>query len=264
MEKRTSRVKNDIQDRNSDAWKKLCDYIDQIAETGNDEFAPREILGDLHFSKIYTLPESIAKLKKVKKVWLYGSKLKQIPPEIGQMGSLEYFDPYTSYDLHWFPYEITNCKNIKDSRISTRALYGNYIYRMDFPRLGHNPIRYRGDKVHCSICSKGMTYEETNQLWITLIIGTDAVPLLANLCSQKCKNILPKPPDNFVKYPHKGGSKLVQPPNEIEMSKLRVAKREKDKSAIEQQTSILKDLKNKTGETRFATFKLIRKIWERD
>jgi tetratricopeptide (TPR) repeat protein len=72
MEKRTSRVKNDVQDRNSDAWKKLCDYIDQIAETGNDEFAPREILGELHFSKIYTLPESIAKLKKVKKVWLYG------------------------------------------------------------------------------------------------------------------------------------------------------------------------------------------------
>jgi hypothetical protein len=103
-----SRIENDVQDRNSVAWKKLCDYVDQIAENGNEEFSPRELLGDELFFEIHTLPESIANLKKVKKLLLYGSKLKRIPPEIGQMESLEYFDPYTSYDLHWFPYEITN------------------------------------------------------------------------------------------------------------------------------------------------------------
>lgn len=119
MNKRISKIDNDIQDRNFVAWKKLCDYIDQVAESGNDEFSPRELLGEELFSEIHTLPESIAKLKKVKKLWLYGSKLKRIPPEIGQMDSLEYFDPYTSYDLHWLPYEITNCKKLKDSRIST-------------------------------------------------------------------------------------------------------------------------------------------------
>ena len=180
MNKRNSKIENDVQDRSSDAWKKLCDYIDQIVENGNDEFSPRESLREELFNEIYTLPKSIANLKKVKKLWLYGSKLKRIPPEIGQMESLEYFDPYTSYNLHWFPYEITNCKNLKDSRISTRALYGNYKNRMGFPRLDHNPVRYHGDKVLCSICKKEMTYNETNQLWITLKIGTDMVPLLVN------------------------------------------------------------------------------------
>lgn len=38
---------------------------------------------------------------------LYGSNLVRIPPEIGAMTSLEEFTPYTSYRLHWVPYEIT-------------------------------------------------------------------------------------------------------------------------------------------------------------
>lgn len=76
-----SKIKNDVQDRNSDAWKKLCEYVDVVAKNGNDEFSPREYLGDELFAQIYTLPESIGKLIKVKKVWLYGSNLKRIPPE---------------------------------------------------------------------------------------------------------------------------------------------------------------------------------------
>lgn len=96
------------QNRDSLAWKKLCSYIDRLAEEENEEFSPYEELGEL-FYEIHTLPESISKLKKVKKIWLYGSQLKSIPPEIGEMESLEYFDPYTSYSLHWFPFEIVNC-----------------------------------------------------------------------------------------------------------------------------------------------------------
>ena len=92
------------------------------------------------FSQIHSLPETISKLKNVTKVWLYGSNLKRIPPEIGEMEALEYFDPYTSYDLHWFPYELTNCKSLKDSRVSTRALYGFFNDRIVFPRLTHNPV----------------------------------------------------------------------------------------------------------------------------
>ena len=106
----------------------------------------------------------IPTLKKVKKIWLYGSNLKRIPAEIGEMEALEYFDPYTSYQLHWFPYEITQCKNLKDSRVSTRALYGNRKNRMGFPRLTHNPVRYSGDSLKCSVCSKIINYEQTNQL----------------------------------------------------------------------------------------------------
>ncbi|MEO0332623.1 MAG: leucine-rich repeat domain-containing protein, partial [Bacteroidota bacterium] len=105
MNDRIPKILNDVQDRNSVAWRTLCDYIDQIAASGSDEFVPSEELGKDLFFQIYTLPKSISKLKKVKKVGLYGSKLKRLLPEIGQMESLEYLDLYTSYDLHWLPYE---------------------------------------------------------------------------------------------------------------------------------------------------------------
>ncbi|HEX6431896.1 MAG TPA: hypothetical protein VF008_29595, partial [Niastella sp.] len=198
MNNRISAIKNDVQDKSSLAWKKLCDYVEKIASEGSDEFSPFKGLGPELYSQIYTLPETISKLKKVKKVWLYGSKLKRIPPQIGEMEALEYFDPYTSYDLHWFPYEIINCKNLKDSRVSTRVLYGNYKNRMGFPRLIHNPVRYEERTVKCSICKKEMAWQETNQPWVSLWIGTDVLPLLANVCSNECESAIPAPPENYI------------------------------------------------------------------
>jgi hypothetical protein len=220
MNKKISKIENDVQDRNSVAWKKLCDYIEKVAAENHDEFKPREELGPELFAQIHTLPEIISKLKNVKKIWLYGSKLKRIPPEIGEMESLEYFDPYTSYDLNWFPYEITKCKNLKSSRVSTRALYGNYKFRTGFPRLNHNPIRYSGNTVNCSICGNTISYEQTNQLWISLNVGTDILPLLANLCSKECENKLPTPPENYVQFAHKGGADLKQPLDDNERFEL--------------------------------------------
>ncbi len=263
MNKMISRIENNIQDRNSQAWIKLCDYIEKIAEQGNDEFAPLEELGPELFSQIFTLPESISKLKKVKKLWLYGSKLKRIPPEIGEMEALEYFDPYTSYDLHWFPYEITNCKKLKKSRVSTRALYGNYKYRMGFPQLKNNPIRYFGDKVMCSVCKKVMDYSEANQFWISLCVGTDILPLLVNVCSIECENNLPSPPENYVQFPHKGGSELIQPPNENEIWEKEMARRKNESEATEINDNDLKVSDKKIEWKDIKPIKLIRKIWER-
>ena len=207
----TSKIENDIQDRNSLAWHRLCEYVEKVAMEKLEEFSPYEALGLELFSQIHTLPETISKLERVKKVWLYGSNLKRIPPEIGKMKSLKYFDPYTSYALHWFPYEITNCKKLIDSRVSTRVLYGNYKNRKKFPVLTHNPIRYIGQFVKCSICDEEISYEKTNQFWISLAVGTDVLPLLVNVCSEDCKNKLPKPPPGYVPYPHKGGVDLRQP-----------------------------------------------------
>ncbi|MBS1635689.1 MAG: leucine-rich repeat domain-containing protein [Bacteroidetes bacterium] len=253
MNNRISRIENDVQDRNSVAWKRLCDYVDKVALENREEFSPLEELGPDLFSQIHTLPETISKLKKVKKLWLYGSKLKRIPPEIGEMESLEYFDPYTSYDLHWFPYEITNCRNLKDSRVSTRALYGNFKNRMGFPRLTHNPVRYFGATVKCSVCKKETTYEHINQLWISLCVGTDILPLLANLCSGECEEKLPKPPKGYVQSPHKGGADLKQPTYgewlEANAVKLTVEDLEK-----------MKELKKDKSPK---LLKLIRKIWEK-
>jgi len=254
MNKRISKIPNDVQDRNSVAWKKLCEYIDQIAENGTDEFIPREELGDELFAQIFTLPESISKLKKVKKIGLYESSLKRIPPEIGEMESLEYFDPYGSYDLHWFPFEIYKCKKLKDSRISTRVLYGNYKNRMGFPRLNHNPVKYFGEELKCSVCEKQLTQETTNQMWITARVGTDIIPMLTNLCSTACEQNLPKPPEFYVQNPHKGGADLEQPKmNEWDYleSKRQVIKTE---FVPKSKKNSFKDLK---------PIKLIRKIWNK-
>jgi hypothetical protein len=179
------------------------------------------------------------------------------------MEALEYFDPYTSYDLHWFPYEITKCKNLKDSRVSTRALYGNRKNRMGFPRLIHNPVRYSGDTLNCSVCGKTMIYEQTNQLWISVWIGTDILPLLTNLCSKECESKLPTPPNDYIQFPHKGGADLLQPLDENELFELEMKSRED-----EQIEDVTKDKHTDNGKPsldkkELPILKLIRKIWER-
>ena len=280
MEKPKSIIENDVQDRSSLAWKRRCQYVDEIAANGSDEFVPREALGNELFAQIHTLPESISKLKKVTKIGLYGSALKRIPPEIGEMDSLEYFDPYTSYNLNWFPYEIMDCKKLKDSRISTRALYGNFKNRMEFPILDNNPVRYSGENLNCSICKKEINYSETNQLWITLRTGTDTIPLLANLCSIECQEELPSLEESehypYVNHPHKGGSSLKQPPTEHDLWLKRRAQREEEEKLIKQDDNATNKSPKQvnTDYTKIETvklksfkdlkpLKLIRKIWEK-
>lgn len=253
MTNKISQIKNKVQDKDSLAWKRLCDYVEKVAAENLEEFSPFEELGPELYSQIYTLPESISKLKKVKKIWLYGSSLKRIPPEIGEMEALEYFDPYTSYNLHWFPYEITNCKNLKDSRVSTRALFGNYKNRKGFPELVHNPVRYEGERVKCSVCKKEMGYNDVNQLWISLRVGTDVLPLLVNLCSATCESILPQPPAGYVQHAHKGGADLKQPSYQ-EWEKANVVR-----YTVEELENMNESNKDKTPKL----LKLIRKIWEK-
>ncbi|MCR9067014.1 MAG: leucine-rich repeat domain-containing protein [Cytophagales bacterium] len=268
MNSSNSEIQNKVQDRTTKAWRKLCEYIEELAENGEDEFVPREFLGDELFAQIHTLPETISKLKKVRKVGLYGSALKRIPPEIGEMESLEYFDPYTSYDLHWLPYELTKCKQLKDSRISTRALYGNYKNRMTFPSLDHNPVRYDGAVLRCSVCEKELTYETTNQMWISAYVGTDTIPMLANLCSKRCEQDLLTPPKDYVQVPHKGGVDLIQPPDEDELWKLEIKALEKAEKENHHKEELVnrsnKDPeKVKLNMSKLPMLKLVRKIWEK-
>lgn len=179
------------------------------------------------------------------------------------MKSLEYFDPYNSYDLHWFPYEIYKCKKLKSSRISTRALYGNYKNRMGFPKLNHNPVRFDEDALKCSICEKKLTNETTNQMWITANVGTDIVPMLANLCSKECEINLPKPPENYVQFPHKGGANLVQPLSENELWEIEIAEsdiEEREKSN-EPEHDRHKNTRANNSSDKYPLLKLIRKIW---
>lgn len=211
------------QDTECDAWKRLCELVEQAAADGRTEFAPRSDLGEDDWVHIVTLPPSIAKLKSVRHLHLYGSNFVRIPLEIGEMESLESFDPYTSYRLHWFPYEITRCKNLRGSRVSTRALYGNYKYRPPFPRLepGMHAGRVEPSELplkcsalgtirRCSVCDKPFEDRRQHRVWISLRVATDVLPLLVNACSVECVNRLPPPAEGYTKRPHRGGGSRQQ------------------------------------------------------
>lgn len=204
-------VHSDNQDRECEAWFRLLDLIDKAAKDKRTVFSPGEELPAEDWEKIVTLPREISRLKDVKTLMLYGSYLEWIPPEIGEMESLIEFVPYTSHKLHWFPYKITRCKKLVQSTVSIRALYGNFKYRPPFPNLRGNTVKLYGDDAKCSVCGKPNDERGLNQVWISLIVATDVLPLLVHTCSKQCIEQLPVPADGYVQRAHKGGLGLAQP-----------------------------------------------------
>ena len=195
------------QDAQCSGWQRLNELIDQAASDGRTEFSPGPEMHPSEWAQITELPKTISKLKRVRHFILYGSSLVRIPPEIAEMTALEEFTPYTSYRLHWFPYELTRCKNLKRSTVSTRALYGNYKNRPPFPRL---PQNHPGVPDSCSVC-KGSFADAPLQYWISLRVATDVLPLLVHACSVECILNLPQPAENYVRSPHQGGLGVEQP-----------------------------------------------------
>lgn len=205
----------EIQDTKSEAWELLEKSIETAASNGATEFAPGLDMPPELRRQIVTLPPSISKLVSVKKLYLYGSHLVRVRPEIGEMADLEELDLYTSYCLHWLPYEVTRCRNLKRSRFSTRALYGNYKYRPPFPILGGGPAKFGTVTENCSVCRKNCNPESMRQVWISLLVAKDVLPLLVNACSEDCIKRLPKPADGYVDHPHQGGVSVIQPSAEL-------------------------------------------------
>ena len=202
-------IHTERQDTECRGWKRLNELIEKAARDGREEFSPGPEMTPSEWAQITELPKSIGKLKSVKHLILYGSSLVRLPPEIGEMAALERFTPYTSYRLHWFPYEITRCVKLKDSTVSTRALYGNYKYRAPFPKL---PQIHPGLVPEvCSVCKGPFRDPIPLQYWISLRVGSDVVPLLVHACSERCIAQLPQPPTNYVGFPHQGGLSLAQP-----------------------------------------------------
>jgi hypothetical protein len=89
----------DVQDTDCASWSLLLEQIDEAAADNREEFSPDLGKPRRYSSPIVTLPSTINKLTRVKHLNLYGSDLIAIPPEIGQMRSLERFTPYTSRRL---------------------------------------------------------------------------------------------------------------------------------------------------------------------
>lgn len=214
----------DQQDTGSAGWQRLLALIDEAAADGRTEFRPFFEMSAAERRQVVTLPPSIARLTQVRTFTLYGTNLVRIPPEIGAMTSLEEFDPYTSWRLHWYPYELTRCERLRNSRVSTRALFGNFKFRPPFPRLRPvTPVAeidldaldvgtWGTERISsCSVCD-GPVSAELHQVWLTRKVATDVLPLLVNACSAACVAALPPAEQGYVPHPHTGGPDVVQPP----------------------------------------------------
>ncbi|MER8187841.1 leucine-rich repeat domain-containing protein [Kitasatospora sp. NPDC094015] len=219
--RRRVRFHPEQQDTSAPGWLRLLDLIEEAATDGREVFRPLAGLDPQEREQIVTLPPTIARLTAVRTLNLYGSRLVRIPPEIGAMTALREFVPYTSYRLHWFPYELTRCTLLRSSTVSTRALYGNEKVRPPFPALrgGPHPVGevdpgvWGGGALRaCSVCDRPLDGSEVRQVWVSLRVATDVLPLLVNACSAACVAALPTPPAGHLAEPHTGGPALAQPP----------------------------------------------------
>ena len=213
----------DVQDTRAPGWLRLLELIEEAVADGREEFRPLRELSPEERRQIVTLPASIGRLTAVRTLVLYGSNLVRIPPEIGGMTSLEEFTPYTSWRLHWFPYEITRCGRLANSTVSTRSIYGNYKYRPPFPRLlppgdavldldGLAPACWGATVARtCSVCTGPIPATGPHQAWLSRLVATDVLPLLVNACSQACLDALPPGAKGYIPAPHRGGV-IEQPP----------------------------------------------------
>jgi hypothetical protein len=194
------------QDTDCDAWKRLLELVEEAVLEEVEIFAPLERLKPGEEIEIVTLPPTIAKLKSVKGFYLQGSSLVRIPPEIGEMSNLEYFDDYISYRLHWV--------SLRDHALPESSPqhreHEPALRRWAFPRLEGETASGEGTGHRCSVCQRPFSHAP-HRAWISLWVGTDVLPLLVNACSQACIERLPKPPDGYVQEPHRGGPELQQP-----------------------------------------------------
>jgi hypothetical protein len=142
------KLHTDQQHTTCSGWTRLLELIDQAANDNREEFSPGREMTPEQWSQITTLPASIGKLKSVKHLILYGSSLVRIPPEIGEMSSLQQFSPYTSYRLHWFPFEILRCTNLKRSTVSTRALW-EFQISSTFSEAAATTRSVHANEMHC-------------------------------------------------------------------------------------------------------------------
>lgn len=212
------------QDTSAPGWLHLLTLIEEAAADGRDVFRPLAEMSPDERRQVITLPPSIGKLTAVKHLVLYRSNLVRLPAQIGQMASLEVFEPYTSHRLHWFPYELTRCKNLKYSTVSTRSLFGNLKYRPPFPALRHgslpagdlDPRLWGADAItSCSVCDSRFTDGGIRQVWLSARIATDVLPLLVNACSDACIDALPPGTERHLRVPHSGGPDIIQPSGRI-------------------------------------------------
>lgn len=197
------------QDDAAPGWPLLLRHIAEADVEGVEIFEPLAAMAADKWPGIVTLPSELGALSRLKKLRLYGSHLCRLPPELGRLAALEDLDIYTSYSLHWLPYEVTRCMKLRQTRMSTRGLYGNAKTLLPFPRLsglidGLTPST-------CSVCDQPFGESGPQMFWTTQRIGTDIAPLLIHSCSATCLAHVPDAPQGYHARPHRGGGGVGMP-----------------------------------------------------
>lgn len=198
----------EMQDTSADGWEELLELI-STRPGSSTILEPSAFIPAGQWSTIIILPASIETLTSLRELHLYGSHLRRLPPEIGRLTNLTSLDIYTSYSLHWLPYEVTRCTRLNETRMSTRALYGNIKTRLPFPKLS-SPLEAVVPKT-CSVCDAPFEKGKILPFWTTQRIGTDIVPLLIHSCSRECIDNVPDAPNGYYARPHKGGGGVGMP-----------------------------------------------------
>jgi hypothetical protein len=203
------RLHVDEQDFGAPGWSHTLDLVRAGVADGVEIFEPSAHMPWDDWMRVVTLPEEISDLKTVQQIRLYGSHLRRLPPQIGRMVALQDLDIYTSYSLHWLPFEVLRCSQLSKTRMSTRTLYGNRKTRLPFPRLS-GPVEALMPP-SCSVCDRPFGDIAPQLYWVTLRVGTDMAPLLIHSCSSDCTQSVPTPPANYFARPHKGGAGVGMP-----------------------------------------------------
>lgn len=186
-----------------------------LSDAERRTFADDVLELDLSCLQADALPRAVYKFRNLRRLVCYGSKITHVSPQVALLRNLKEFIPYTSYGLHWLPFEIRHTRTRK-AHISRRALYGfleyrqhrslNPVPRLPWPRgakalteiaarvvLGHGlhereeltlpMLEYLRTAHRCSYC-RGPYWDTFYPCWT--FWTWDRVPLLALACSVEC------------------------------------------------------------------------------
>jgi len=148
-------------------------------------------------------PKIVTEIKSLEYIKFTLTKIEHIPRDIYKLSNLMYFETYMNYSLHYLPFEIVHCANLKSYTISRRARYG--VSPHVYPKLEPLPLNLtqppEPKKDFCSVCLKSCAV--TYQLWTERIIGQyDKMPLLVHVCSNQCLSKIEQIDTSHLKQPY--------------------------------------------------------------
>ncbi|MBX2800213.1 MAG: TIGR02996 domain-containing protein [Myxococcales bacterium] len=213
---RPGQLRREIQDTVDRPWVVLGQAIDEARRNGAEFVAPFRNVNRRQRHQVVTLPPSVGQLVSLKRMRLYDSPLVRLPAEIGTCAELQTLDLLQSVRLSWFPHELTRCQLLQDFRVNNRVLFGNPMTCLAFPRLDPpDPERMVVARTlwgpalrRCATCDTEYDDRGLHRYWITARVATETVPLLANLCSAACVELLREETPGATTDPHRGGDTI--------------------------------------------------------